>query len=79
MKFIDFLFYNLYSWYNVEGTFRKCNDPSRRASYLLGLSIGGWCIFIFLFLHVKPPFYQYITYLSFLIALISCGLIGFSL
>jgi hypothetical protein len=77
MNFIDYLFYNIYSWYNKEGTFRKSNDPSTRASFLLGLCVGGWCIFIALIFHrnlIKEPFYQYLNYFFILIALISGGL-----
>src|SRR5262249_53785147 len=47
-----------------------------RASFLLGLCLGGWCFF-FVYLYyvyfINQPFPQYLQYFNVLITLISCG------
>ncbi len=76
MKFIDYLFYNIYSWYNKKGTFRKSNDPSMRASFLLGICLGGWCLFVaYLYYSYTNGghFSVYLQYVIVLITLVSSG------
>ncbi len=66
MKFIDYIYYNLYDWYNSENTLHKSKNPGRMASVMLALSVAGWLMvltysyFKFIKKMDMPDFMKYI-------------------
>lgn len=53
MKYIDYLYFNIYNHFYRVSQYRQSFNPRMQAMYLFSLSIGGWLLlFESLYLHI---------------------------
>jgi hypothetical protein len=45
LKFIDYLYFNIYRWYYKMETDGRKVDPQNLTSMWFGICISGWCLF----------------------------------
>jgi len=79
MKLIDYVYFNLYRWYNKMKTEGRKVDPENATSMIFGLSIGGWFILIDVIYHhffLKIPLNNIDIIISAFIMIISWGLVN---
>lgn len=80
MKYIDYIYFNIYSWYNdMKKAGRKVN-PQSLTSMAFGICIGGWFILITVFYlqynNHKVFISDFKKYIFIFVTLISAGLIN---
>jgi len=79
MKFIDFIYFNIYSWYNKMKMDGRKVDPQLMTAIMFGMCAEGWLLLITsCYNHFKFPINLSDTYklLSLLVMVISGGIIN---